>query len=33
VFRGDPELWKESGADMFAPDLAAAVEALRGLKE
>ncbi len=26
VFRGDPELWKESGADLFAPDLPAAVE-------
>lgn len=32
VFRGDPGLWKESGADMFAPDLAAAVEMLRRLK-
>jgi len=33
VFRGDPELWKESGADMFAPDLETAVAMLRSLKE
>lgn len=32
VFRGDPELWKESGADLFAPDLDAAVELLRAYK-
>jgi MerR family transcriptional regulator, light-induced transcriptional regulator len=33
VFRGDPDLWKESGADLFAPDLDAAVELLRAYKD
>ncbi len=32
VFRGDPDRWKESGADLFAPDLDAAVELLRAYK-
>jgi MerR family transcriptional regulator, light-induced transcriptional regulator len=32
VFRGDPELWTESGADLFAPDLESAVEMLRAYK-
>jgi MerR family transcriptional regulator, light-induced transcriptional regulator len=32
VFRGDPELWKESGADLFAPDMDAAVQLLRAYK-
>jgi methanogenic corrinoid protein MtbC1 len=32
VFRGDPDLWKQCGADLFAPDPGAAVELLRAYK-
>jgi methanogenic corrinoid protein MtbC1 len=32
VFRGDPDLWKQCGADLFAPDMDAAVELLRAYK-
>jgi len=33
AFRGDGELWKQVGADMYAADASAAVEMLRGFKE
>jgi methanogenic corrinoid protein MtbC1 len=33
AFRGDGELWRQVGADMYAADASAAVEILRGLKE
>jgi methanogenic corrinoid protein MtbC1 len=33
AFRGDGELWRQVGADMYAADASAAVEMLRGLKE
>jgi len=33
AFRGEGELWKQVGADLYAADASAAVELLRGLKE
>jgi methanogenic corrinoid protein MtbC1 len=33
AFRGDPDLCKRVGADMYAVDASTAVEMLRGLKE
>ena len=33
AFRGDGELWKQVGADMYAADASAAVELLRGFRE
>ena len=33
AFRGDGELWKQVGADMYAADASAAVELLRGVRE
>jgi MerR family transcriptional regulator, light-induced transcriptional regulator len=33
AFRGDGELWKQVGADMYAADASTAVEMLRGLRE
>ena len=32
AFRGDAELWRQVGADLYAADASAAVEVLRGLK-
>jgi len=33
AFRGDGELWRQVGADLYAADASAAVEILRGLRE
>ena len=33
AFRGDGELWRQVGADMYAADASTAVELLRGLKD
>jgi MerR family transcriptional regulator, light-induced transcriptional regulator len=32
AFHGDPGLWKQVGADLYAPDASAALEMVRGLK-
>ena len=33
AFRGDNELWRQVGADLYAPDASAAVTMLRSLKD
>jgi methanogenic corrinoid protein MtbC1 len=33
AFRGDGDLWRQVGADLYAPDASAAVEVLHSLKD